>query len=104
MSSNDSECVCVCVWPSYRRAVLHHRVVELVALGRAPREEAALTHIIVKVLQTAIPTETENEGGRGGGGGGGEGEREGEGGREGEGDREKERKKEHKRAPRHFVV
>lgn len=41
----------------YRCAVLHHGVVELVALGGAPREEAALAHVIVEVLQTAIPVE-----------------------------------------------
>lgn len=39
----------------HRRAVLHHGVVELVALGRAPGEEAALAHVIVEMLQAAIP-------------------------------------------------
>lgn len=43
----------------YRCAVLHHGVVELVALGSAPREEAALAHVIVEVLQTAVPGEGE---------------------------------------------
>ena len=51
-------CVCVCV--PHRRAVLHHGVVELVALGGSSREEAALTHVIVKVLQTAIPREKQD--------------------------------------------
>lgn len=53
--------VCVCVWAMipYRCAVLHHGVVELVALGSAPREEAALAHVIVEVLQTAVPGESE---------------------------------------------
>lgn len=37
--------------------VLHHRVVELVTLGGSSREEAALTHIIVEMFQTAIPIE-----------------------------------------------
>lgn len=41
---------------SHRRAVLHHGVVELVAFGCASREEAALAHIVVEMLQTAIPT------------------------------------------------
>lgn len=41
---------------SHRCAVLHHGVVELVALGGASREEAALAHIVVEMLQTAIPT------------------------------------------------
>lgn len=45
----------------YRCAVLHHGVVELVALGSAPREEAALAHVIVEVLQTAIPEERERQ-------------------------------------------
>lgn len=47
--------LCVCVVLPHRRAVLHHGVVELVALGSAPRKEAALTHVIVEMLQTAIP-------------------------------------------------
>lgn len=41
---------------SHRCAVLHHGVVELVALGGASGEEAALAHVVVEVLQTAIPT------------------------------------------------
>lgn len=41
---------------SHRCAVLHHGVVELVALGCASREEAALADVIVEMLQTAIPT------------------------------------------------
>lgn len=41
---------------SHRCAVLHHGVVELVALGCASREEAALAHVVVEMLQTAIPT------------------------------------------------
>lgn len=56
-----SVCVRACVrdeaFIPYRCAVLHHGVVELVALGGAPREEAALAHVIVEVLQTAIPEE-----------------------------------------------
>lgn len=54
----------VCVLP-HRCAVLHHGVVELVALGGAPRKEAALTNVVVEMLQTAIPKERER--GRGGG-------------------------------------
>lgn len=46
----------VLVMHSYRRAVLHHGVVELVALGCTSREEAALAHVVVEMLQTAIPT------------------------------------------------
>lgn len=57
-----SVCVCDCALIPYRCAVLHHGVVELVALGSAPREEAALAHVIVEVLQTAIPEEREREG------------------------------------------
>ena len=41
---------------SHRCAVLHHGVVEFVALGCASREEAALAYVIVEMLQTAIPT------------------------------------------------
>lgn len=44
---------------SHRCAVLHHGVVELVALGCASREEAALAHVVVEMLQTAIPTHEE---------------------------------------------
>lgn len=43
------------VCASHRRAVLHHGIIELVALGGAPGEEAALTHVIVEMLQAAIP-------------------------------------------------
>lgn len=39
----------------HRCAVLNHGVVELVAFGGAPRKEAALTHVVVEMLQTAIP-------------------------------------------------
>ena len=49
----------------HRCAVLHHGVVELVALGGAPRKEAALTNVIVEMLQTAIPTETHKKTERG---------------------------------------
>lgn len=60
-------CVCVSVLLPHRCAVLHHGVVELVALGCAPRKEAALTHVVVEVLQTAIPEkERERERHRGG--------------------------------------
>lgn len=52
---------CVRVLLSHRCAVLHHGVVELVALGGAPREEAALTHVVVEMLQTAIPREMRYE-------------------------------------------
>lgn len=51
----------MCLFIPYRCAVLHHGVVELVALGGAPREEAALAHVIVEVLQTAIPEERDGE-------------------------------------------
>lgn len=60
-------CLCMCVFGcvpvllSHRCAVLHHGVVELVALGCAPREEAALTHVVVEMLQTAIPREMRDE-------------------------------------------
>lgn len=40
---------------THRCAVLHHWIVELVALGCASREEAALAHVVVEMLQTAIP-------------------------------------------------
>lgn len=40
---------------THRCAVLHHWIVELVALGCASREEAALAHVIVEMLQTPIP-------------------------------------------------
>lgn len=53
--------VCLCVLLTHRCAVLHHGVVELVALGGAPRKEAALTHIVVEMLQTAIPRERGGE-------------------------------------------
>lgn len=43
------------IWGSHRRAVLHHGVVQLVALGCASGEEAALAHVVVEMLQTAIP-------------------------------------------------
>lgn len=62
MWSSVYECVCDCALIPYRCAVLHHGVVELVALGSAPREEAALAHVIVEVLQTAIPEERERDG------------------------------------------
>lgn len=42
---------------THRGAVLHHGVVQLVALGRPPREEAALTHIIIEVLEAAVPVQ-----------------------------------------------
>lgn len=41
---------------AHRCAVLHHGVVELVALSCTPREEAALAHVVVEMLQAAIPT------------------------------------------------
>lgn len=49
----------MCVLLSYRCAVLHHWVVKLVTLGGAPRKEAALTHVVVEMLQTAIPRDRE---------------------------------------------
>lgn len=53
--------LCVCVLLPHRCAVLHHGVVEFVALGSAPRKEAALTNVIVEMLQTAIPAPREEE-------------------------------------------
>lgn len=47
----------MCVLLSHRCTVFHHGVVELVALGGAPRKEAALTHVVVEMLQTAISRE-----------------------------------------------
>lgn len=55
----------MCMSLSHRCAVLHHGVVELVALGGAPRKEAALTHVIVEMLQTAIPRERDRQRGKG---------------------------------------
>lgn len=46
------------VWGTHRGAVLHHGVVELVSLGGAAGEEAALADVVVEVLQTAVPAET----------------------------------------------
>lgn len=40
---------------TYWGAVLHHGVGQLVAFCRPSREETVLAHIIVKVLQAAIP-------------------------------------------------
>lgn len=63
MSNQSLKCECVCslvfvrVRLPHRCAVLHHGVVELVALGSAPREEAALAHVVVEMLQAAIPGE-----------------------------------------------
>lgn len=54
MQTHMSQAMCVLL--PHRRAVFNHGVVELVALGSTPRKEAALTHVVVEMLQTAIPT------------------------------------------------
>lgn len=54
-------CVFECVILPHRCTVLHHGVVQLVALGSAPGKETALTHIIVEMLQTAIPRQRQRE-------------------------------------------
>lgn len=58
---------------SYRGAVLHHRVLHLVALGNATGEEAALANVIVEMFQAPVSVER-----RGGGGRRGEEQRDGE--------------------------